>query len=63
MPPRPSSWNRREVLGTAGRLAAGAAAWTVAGAPLGAQPTNRRAGVVRSRLVTTDSQRVSAFVP
>ena len=33
------SWSRRQMLRTAGRLAAGAAAWAAAGAPLGAQAT------------------------
>ncbi len=35
--PRLSSWSRREMLGVAGRLATGAAAWASAGLPLGAQ--------------------------
>ncbi len=39
MPPPLSSWSRREMLGVAGRLAAGATVWAAAGAPLGAQVT------------------------
>ena len=55
MQPRLSFWTRRQMLVAAGRLAAGAAAWTAAGAPLGAQaPAAPVAGKDRRLIVQSD---------